>query len=349
MTIRAQLKPRLFPSLGIVALLLFQALEVAIAATAKVPAINGPYVRVYAPGEDVFPGPDSPNFKTGQSYKEWVPNDHAIIKDRDQCWHAIGITHPKPPDFDPPRNGPAVHEAEWLFFHALSPGGRLKENLKDGSWRDAKKILTPRERPGENKLCYAPAIVAKDHLFHMIYGPNPMRLATSADLFNWKPCGPLFSDDGSARDPSILFHDGRYILCYVAGNKVLARTATDLRQWSANAVEVFRMRRGGVPESPVVVKHDGQFYLFYCIYDAHDEVNGAYDNRTFVFRSANPMDFNSAPCVAELKAHAPEIFQDEDGDWFMSSVEWPHRGVSIAPLVWKQQPVPSEERERLRR
>jgi hypothetical protein len=217
---------------------------------ASVPAINGPYVRVHAPGEDVLPGPDSPNFKTGQSYKEWVPNDHAIIKGRDHCWHAIGITHPKPPDFDPPRHGPAVHEAEWLFFHALSPGGRLKENLKDGSWRDAKELLTPRERPGENKLCYAPVIVAKDHHFHMIYGPNPMRLATSADLFDWKPCGPLFSDEASARDPNILFHDGR---------------------------------------------------------------------------------------------------QDEDGDWFISSVEWPHRGLSIAPLVWKQQPVPSEVRGRLRR
>jgi beta-fructofuranosidase len=54
-----------------------------------------------------------------------------------------------------------------------------------------------------------------------------------------------------------------------------------------------------------------------------------------VFRSGDPLDFKAAPCVAELKAHAPEVFRDEDGDWFISSVEWPHRGVSLAPLAWK--------------
>jgi hypothetical protein len=50
------------------------------------------------------------------------------------------------------------------------------------------------------------------------------------------------------------------------------------------------------------------------------------------------MDFHSRrTCVpvAELQAHAPEIFHDEVGDWYISSVEWPHRGVSIAPLTWQ--------------
>jgi tryptophan-rich sensory protein len=62
-------------------------------------------------------------------------------------------------------------------------------------------------------------------------------------------------------------------------------------------------------------------------------LNGAYDYRTFVFRSANPMDFHNVPCVAQLQAHAPEVFRDEDGDWFIASVEWPKRGLSIAPLA----------------
>ena len=61
----------------------------------------------------------------------------------------------------------------------------------------------------------------------------------------------------------------------------------------------------------------------------------AYDNRTFVVRSPDPLDFHHVPCVAQLQAHAPEVSRDEDGDWFISSVEWPKRGFSIAPLAWK--------------
>lgn len=86
-----------------------------------------------------------------------------------------------------------------------------------------------------------------------------------------------------------------------------------------------------IPNRPASWSHDGQFYLFFCLWDAADEVNGAYDNRTFVFRSGKPLNFRNTPCVAELKAHASEVFCDEDGDWFIASVEWPHRGVSLAP------------------
>ena len=299
------------------------------------PKIAGPYVRVYLPKEDVFPGPDSGHFKAGQSYAEWVPNDLTILKGADGRWHGLGITHPKPPDFDPPRYGKDVHEAEWLLFHAVAPAGKLKEHLNNGAWGDARKVLAPAERLGEPLACHAPFILQKDGLYHMIYGPSPLRMATSADLYNWKPAGALFEQKGGARDPSVILHEGRYILFYVTGNAVLARTSPDLRNWSTNAVEIFRMRRGGDPESPSMVERDGQFYLFICLWDAKDEPNGAYDNRTFVFRSANPLDFQKAPCVAELQAHAPEIFRDEDGDWFISSVEWPYRGASIAPLTWE--------------
>jgi len=299
------------------------------------PKISGPYIHVYNPGADVFPGPDSEHFKTGQSYIDWVPNDHAILKGADGCWHALGITHPQPPGYNPPHYGRGVHEAEWLLFHAVAPAGKLKAQLKNGVWHDARKVLTPAERPGEPRECYAPFILRKDGLYHMIYGPDPLRMATSPDLYNWKPAGALFAQAGGARDPGVIFHDGRYILFYVTGNAILARTSSDLRNWSTNAVEIFRMRRGGDPESPSLVEHDGLFYLFWCLWDATDAANGAYDQRTFVFRSANPLDFHHAPCVAELQAHAPEIFRDEDGDWFISSAEWPKRGVSIAPLAWE--------------
>jgi hypothetical protein len=48
----------------------------------------------------------------------------------------LGITHPKPRDYDPPRYGKDMHEAEWLLFHAVSLKGRLKEHLMltHGHW-----------------------------------------------------------------------------------------------------------------------------------------------------------------------------------------------------------------------
>ena len=300
------------------------------------PRIDGPFIRVYKPGKDVFPGPDSEHFKTGQSYAEWVPNDHTFVKGPDGCWHLFGITHPKPDDFRPPAYNPAtVHEAEWLFFHAVSPKGKLKEYLKAGTWRDAPKVLFPAARPGEMRECYAPFVIRKDDVFKMVYGPTDLRLATSTNLYEWKPSGTLFSQGGDTRDPSIFFHNGRYVMIYVADNSIFARISCDTQRWSDKPTEIFRAPRG-VPESPSIVEHNGQFYLFYCVYDGADEINGAYDYRTYVYRSENPLDFQKAPLVAELKAHAPEIFQDEDGDWFISSVEWPQRGVSIAPLTWKK-------------
>lgn len=300
----------------------------------ELPQINGPYVRVYKPGKDVFPGPDSEHFKTGVSYADWVPNDHTIVKGPDGCWHLIGITHPKPDDFNPPSYNPAtVHEAEWLFFHAISPKGKLKGQLKEGVWQDAEKVLAPASRPGEMREAYAPFVICRDDLFKMVYGPSDLRLATSKDLYHWDPAGTLFSQGGGARDPSVFVYNSRYVMIYVAGTSVFARTSEDARRWTGPPIEVIRLARG-IPESPSIVSHNGNWYLFYCIYNGDDEVNGAYDYRTYVHRSTTPFGFVGTSPVVELKSHAPEVFQDEDGDWFITSAEWPHRGVSIAPLAW---------------
>jgi len=295
-------------------------------AQTRVPRIAGPYVHVYHPQPDVFPGPDSTHFRAGQRYPDWVPNDHHVVKGPDGRWHAFGITHPAPPE------GGEIHDGEWLAFHAAAPPGTLKQHLRDDAWEDLPKVLPPLERPGEPREHHAPFIVERDGLFHMIYGPNPMRLATSTDLWTWTPEGTLFSEAHGLRDPCVLLLDGRCIIIYVTGNSLLTRTSTDLRTWSAEPVEVFRMTRPGDPESPVLLLCDGLFYLFWCIYDG---THGPYDHRTFVFRSGSPFDFTGRGPIAEVPAHAPEVIVDEDGDWYLSSAEWPHRGVSVAPLAWE--------------
>ena len=109
-------------------------------------------------------------------------------------------------------------------------------------------------------------------------------------------------------------------------------TSKDLLDWSP-AQTILQM----APESPSLVCFDGTFYLFVCgwngIWD-HKTVQGAYQHQSCVYQSDDPLEFDGR-AVAHLESHAPEIFQGEDGQWYISSAEWPERGVSIATLEWK--------------
>lgn len=66
------------------------------------------------------------------------------------------------------------------------------------------------------------------------------------------------------------------------------------------------------------------------------QAHNAYDNRTFVYVSDTPADFHERPPVSQLQAHAPEVIQDEIGNWFISSADYPERGVSLARLEWRE-------------
>jgi sucrose-6-phosphate hydrolase SacC (GH32 family) len=225
----------------------------------------------------------------------------------------------------------SVHDGEWLAFHAKAPQGALEKFQVDSTWQDCPKVLPPERRPDERPELYAPFVVEKEGLYHMFYGPEQIRLAISQDLDHWTPMGSVFRHGRSARDPSILVNDGKYWMVYVAGESVFVRTSHDLRSWSEEPIEIFRMDRKGSPESPFVVQRDEKFYLFWCIYDG---THGLYDNRTFVYSSKTPWKLGSWEYLTQLQAHAPEIVQSEAGDWYISSAEWPARGVSLAPLEW---------------
>lgn len=291
------------------------------------PFLKSDYIRIYKPGPDAFPGPGSGCFEEGGLYQDWVPNDHCILKGHDGCWHSFGITHPAPPD------EVWVHEGEWLSFHAVSPQGNLKDHLYEGAWKDHPKILPPAERPGEIVENHAPFVVRRDDLYHMFYGPDPIRLAVSRDLYHWEPKGPVFHQEEGARDPNIMLWGDRYLMCYCSRQSVLARLSTDLIHWG-EPTEIFRMRTEGDPESPLVLERHGLFYLFWCVWDYNE--SEPYNDNTYVYCSPNPLEFHAAPQVAHLRAHAPEVFRDESGEWFLSSAEKPRRGVSIAPLGWRE-------------
>lgn len=296
----------------------------------KRPRRIGDYVTVYRPAGDRFPGPDTPELKAGQWYDDWVPNDHAIILGPDQRWQAFGITHPLTSTAD-------VHEGEFQSFHAVAPPGKLADVLRDNSWHDRPKILPPVERPNEILPNHAPYIVRRASKFWMIYGPSPMRAAVSTDLQKWIPKGTLFHDSQGARDPNLLLWQNRYIMTYCAMDQIRARTSEDLMRWSEPRT-ILTMPQDIAPESPSLIRYNETFYLFVCGWDGiwdKKTVQGAYQHRTYVFQSDDPFQFDGDNALTTLEAHAPEIFQDREGNWYISSVEWPERGMSIAKLAWE--------------
>lgn len=294
------------------------------------PRIVGPWVTVYRPEPDRFDGPDTVELTAGRIYAEWVPNDHTVVRGPDGRWHALGITHP----ITSPAN---VHDGEYQLFHAVAPPGELAEVLVEGLWEELPKALCPADRPGEPPQIYAPHVVRRGDAYLMVYGPDPLRLATSPDLIHWTPRGPLFWEEPTTRDP-MLFRVGDIDhLIYCSLDCVMMRTSADLRTWGA-AETLLQMPDGIAPESPFMVEREGAFYLFVCGYDGlwdGADLSGAYQHKTWVFRSDGPNGFDPARPIAQLDAHAPEVIRGEQGGWYLSSVEWPRRGLSIAEMAWE--------------
>jgi arabinan endo-1,5-alpha-L-arabinosidase len=294
-----------------------------------VPKIDGEYINIYKPAGDIFPGPSVGQLVVGKYYEEWVPNDHCFVKDQAGRWHIFGITHPIT-DFD------NVHLGENQSFHAIAPSGSLEENLKEGTWKDRPKVLPPAERPGEIPANHAPFIIKHDGLYHMIYGPTPIRYAVSMDMFKWIPMRTL-GNAPEGRDPSILFWNDTYYLIVCGIHDVRIATSRDFTNWDQHA-PILTMKKGVDPESPSIVRYNNTFYLFVCGWNGvwdRKELQGAYQHITYVYQSDNPLKFDVKNEVTTVNSHAPEIFQDEKGDWYISSVECPHRGVSIARLSWE--------------
>ena len=295
-----------------------------------VPVIASDYVNIYDPKGDIFPGPDTNDLKAGKYYSIWQPNDHCFVKGPDKHWHAFGITHPAPGAGEK-----ANHNGEYVSFHAISPGKTFVRSLQQSSWIDKPKVLPPDQRPGESNENHSPTIVKQGNLFQMIYGPIPFRMAVSRDLYDWKPQGPIHIDEKYGRDPSLMVWKNTYYLVYCAGNVIKASTSKDLLNWT-EPVEIFKGEIATYQcESPTLIRNDGRFYLFWCLWDTAGKNNNGYDARSFVYCSNNPLDFHGQPLVTELATHAPEIFKGEDKQWYISSAQYPQRGINIARLSWQ--------------
>ena len=298
-----------------------------------IPTQENNYVKIYQPEGDCFFGPDTKELKEGVWYDRWIPNDHTFVKGEDGSWHIFGITHP----YTDPKQG-NIHQGEFASFHAMSYVKNFKKSIKKNHYKDLAKILPPSDRPGEITANHAPYIVKKEGLYYMVYGHSPMRLATSSDLFKWTPKGTLFEEEKGARDPNLVFHNETYFMTYCSEKCVRMRTSKDLLNWS-DAKTILTTNKFD-PESPSIIFHNNTFYLFVCSWrkGQWDRVSlmGAYTHEALVYASNSISDFgtDNEKLITSLNAHAPEIFQGEDGQWYISSVVYPDMGVSVDKLEW---------------
>lgn len=296
------------------------------------PAKNGEYVRIYSPGADVYSGPDTESFKSGEMYEKWIVNDFSVMRSGDE-WHIVGITHPCPEGFKDSFNYSGdVHEAEYQLFHAAAKAESFSQLFTRDSFSDEKKLLYPNERKGEGNEIWAPQLMKHDGKNSVIYSPGKIRMAQSEVFEGWSVRELFECESRFSRDPFVFSENGVSYVIYTDGQKLKYRTTCDFYSFSDEKVLMDELFANTETESPFLFKKDGVYYLLLCIWDGR---NGAYDERTFVFAADTLEGLKNTAPITMLDAHAPEVVRDDDGTYYLLSVFYPENGISAVKLKWE--------------
>ena len=267
--------------------------------------------------------------------------DHAIIE-KDGLFHLIyirGVAATSWPDY-PERN----------FGHAVS------HDLK--TWHIKEPVLQTIDSGFDSFQVWAPHIIRHEGKYWNFYtGVNDsvcqtICLATSDDLYNWErhEGNPVITSEpwgvwnesqwSDCRDPMVL-KDGNIFYCYYTAARIVPETGKheycigivspkDLITWKDEARRPFKHTVGTPPESPFVVKRNGEYYLFYTNYKygivyvkGSDPLNGWMEN---------PDDPQS---ILE-GVSASEIFE-KDNKWYITFISHMNNGLhffEVRELIW---------------
>lgn len=100
---------------------------------------------------------------------------------------------------------------------------------------------------------------------------------------------------------------------------------------TAHVVAPVGSRRSMTPASART--HRGDYHLFVGPCGSYSGGRNSYIC-TDIFTSDDPLLFTRAHHAGRLAAHAGEVVQDGDGDWFITHAGWGQGGVHLAPLHW---------------
>jgi hypothetical protein len=124
---------------------------------------------------------------------------------------------------------------------------------------------------------------------------------------------------------------------------VAYRTSEDLYNWSSRYIAYYDYHWGnsyGNTESPFVVNRGNYYYLFVGPrpYDLPTEDLESWEHPgyvgTDVYRSTSWNQWTNADYVGHIEAHAPEVIQDLNGDWYISHAGVLQGGLFITPFYW---------------
>lgn len=269
--------------------------------------------------------------------------DHAIIKKGD-LWHLIYIR--------------GIAATNWPEYPLSNFGHAVSHDLVN--WVTEKPVLETIEEGFDSYQVWAPHIIKHQDKYWIFYtgvtdsATQAICLATSDDLYHWErhKANPLFnslpwgywdeSHWSDCRDPMIL-KEGDTFYCYYTGARMVPDTDTheyclgissskDLIHWKDEGFRRLVHTLETPPESPFVVKKNGEFYLFYTNYKhgivyikSPDPLHGWEEN---------PEDPQS---IIE-GVSATEIIQ-ENGKWYITLISHMNNGLhffEIKELIWNE-------------
>ena len=267
--------------------------------------------------------------------------DHAIIK-KDNLWHLIYIR--------------GMAGTNWPDYPTSNFGHAVSQDLVN--WQIEEPVLETVKEGFDTYQVWAPHIIEHAGKYWSFYtGVNDsvsqaICLATSEDLFHWEryegnpllnslPWGKWdLSQWSDCRDPMVL-KDGDMFYCYYTAGRMIPDTeqfeycmgiasSKDLLNWKDEGFRSFEHSLETPPESPFVVKKNGEFYLFYT----------NYKHGIVYVKSDNPLDGwkedpDDPQSIIE-GVSASEIFE-ENGKWYITYISHMANALhffEIREVIW---------------
>lgn len=321
-------------------------------ASAIDPKFVNPDEAVWAGRHEGYRHPQGDFLKDGFAPAGMTTTDFTVIR-HEGVFHCFGTGACG----DAFTNWPGQHDH---VYHATTP------DLVN--WTVHGKAVWP--HPDHDYECakiWPPFVFRHDGRFAMVYcgldldNCQCLCLAFSDDLFRWRrhDANPIVAPgkldwtlkrpDGKVRhcrDPHVELIGGVYYVYYatVAGDgnpSVGLAASTGLEKW-ADLGPCLKRTGGWVPESPLLIRRRGKFYLMPAPNDCF-------------YESDDPASFHNArrvPVTSGVRIVAPEIFDRHGDDEFLIGF-YGHKGprISIGVMTWRGDAVDIKtvtEREELK-